>query len=209
MRLLHLIASPRGENSRTLQIAEAFLVNLKKQHVDLVADELDLTQIKLPEMSAGTVDAKYTLISGGKLTPEVQTDWDMVTQFSTDFLKYDCYLISSPMWNFTVPYFLKHYIDVVMQAGILFRFTQQGVEGLALDKKMFCITSRGSDYSVGKYLHQFDFQEPYLRAIFGMAGITDITFLNAQPMDFTPEITVSTLIKAKADTQPLALDSAA
>ena len=53
------------------------------------------------------------------------------------------------MWNFTIPYKLKHYIDVIMEAGILFQFTENGVERLTKDEKIFCVTSRGNNYSVG------------------------------------------------------------
>ena len=95
-----------------------------------------------------------------------------------------------------------------MQPGILFRFTAQGVEGLALNKKMFCITARGSDYSKDTYLHQFDFQEPYLRAIFGMAGIYDISFIHAQPMDYMAEIAQQQFKKAKAEAMSMALSYA-
>lgn len=84
-----------------------------------------------------------------------------------------------------------------MQAGILFRFTENGVEGLANNKKMFCVTSRGNDYSAGTCMHQFDFQEPYLRSIFGLVGISDVTFINAQPLDIAAGLTQAALDKAR------------
>lgn len=108
------------------------------------------------------------------------------------------------MWNFGIPYILKHYIDVIMQAGILFSFTESGVQGMALNKKMFCITSRGSDYSPGSYMHSFDFQEPYLRAIFGLAGIQDVSFLHAQPLDMAPGITQDAMQKALEEARNMA-----
>jgi FMN-dependent NADH-azoreductase len=55
-------------------------------------------------------------------------------------------------------------------------------------KKMICVTSRGGDYSAGTYMNSYDHQEPYLRAIFGFIGITDLEFISAQPMDVTPEL---------------------
>ena len=48
---------------------------------------------------------------------------------------------------------------------------------------MVVITSRGGDYSPGTPFNSHDFQEPYLRAVFGFVGISDIVFINAQPMD--------------------------
>lgn len=84
-----------------------------------------------------------------------------------------------------------------MQQGILFQFTENGVEGFAKDKKIFCVTTRGNDYSVGTYMNQFDIQEPYLRAIFGLAGISDITFINAQPVDIATGLNQASLDKAR------------
>ena len=98
------------------------------------------------------------------------------------FLSADAYLISSPMWNFSIPYPLKHYIDIIMQPKYLFRYTEKGPEGLLKNKKMVIITSHGGDYS-SEPASKFDLQKPYLRTVFGFAGITDITFVNAQPMD--------------------------
>ena len=91
-----------------------------------------------------------------------------------------------------------------MQAGYCFQFTENGVEGLAKNKKMICITSRGGDYSPSSPVHSLDYQEPYLRAIFGFTGIEDITFLNAQPLDVDPSITEAKLQDAKEKARQLA-----
>jgi FMN-dependent NADH-azoreductase len=207
MKLLHIIASPRGEKSRTLSVSSAFINSMKAKNPDILVDELDLFEVNLPEVSGGAIDAKYTLMSGGSLDEKSKNSWEQTMEFSSNFITYDAYLISSPMWNFSIPYKLKHYIDVIMQAGILFSFTEKGVEGLAKNKKMFCVTSRGNDYSSGSQMQQYDFQEPYLRAIFGFTGIYDITFIHAQPMDFTPGITEASLNKAKDEAGILALSS--
>jgi FMN-dependent NADH-azoreductase len=207
MKLLHINASPRGEKSRTLKIANEFINSLKGKHENLEIENLDLFKTKLPEVYGNAVDAKYALMGGGILNEETKSSWDEISKFAHDFIAADIYLISSPMWNFTVPYKLKHYIDVIMQAGILFSFTENGVEGLAKNKKMFCITSRGNDYSVGSQMHQYDFQEPYLRGIFGLAGIYDISFINAQPMDFAPGLTEANLEKAKEEARSLAINN--
>lgn len=193
--LLHVIASPRGDQSRTLRISNEFISAITKKNPSIKVTELDLFKIALPEVYGDTVKAKYTLMGGGSLEEGTQNSWEEIAKYSNDFLSYDYYLITNPMWNFTIPYKLKHYIDVIMQAGILFKFTESGVEGLANNKMMFCVTSRGNDYSAGTYMHQFDFQEPYLRSIFGLAGISNVTFINAQPMDIAAGLTQLNLDK--------------
>lgn len=205
MKLLHIVATTRGDKSRTLQISNKFLLELKAKHSNLEVETLNLSEAALPTISCEMAEAKYDTMKGLSVNDNDNSDWTKIVNYAQDFLTYDVYVISSPMWNFTVPYQLKHYIDVIMQPGILFRFTANGVEGLATNKKMFCITTRGSDYSEGTYMHQFDFQEPYLKSIFGMAGIYDVTFLNAQPMDYTPEIAQLSLNKALEETTMLTI----
>ena len=91
------------------------------------------------------------------------------------------------MWNFSIPYTLKKYIDIIIQPKYLFRYTQTGVEGLVNGRKMAVIASRGGEY-ISQEARKIDFQEPYLRAIFGFVGITDMTFIVAQPMGMGLEI---------------------
>ncbi len=204
MKLLNIIASPRGKKSRTLNVSSEFLNTLKEKHPALIVEDLDIFTANLPDIFWGEVAAKYILMEGGVLNEESQQIWNRIVKYSEAFLNADIYLISSPMWNFSIPYKLKQYIDIIIQAGILFKFTEKGVEGLTKNKKMICVTSRGSDYSVGSPMNQFDFQEPYLRAIFGFVGITDISFINVQPLDYAPSITEAHLEKAKAEARLMA-----
>ena len=204
MKLLHIIASPRGEKSRTTSIANEFINSLKSKHPDLIVEDLDLFQLNLPTLNQSVTEAKYMTIAGATLDTASQFMWNEVTDISTSFASFDMYVISAPMWNFSVPYKLKHYIDVIMQPGILFKFTATGVEGLAKNKKMVCITSRGSDYSVGSPMNVMDFQESYLRAVFGFAGITDVSFINAQPLDYTPDLATMKINEANSAASDLA-----
>ena len=189
MKLLHIIASPRGEESRTLKVTEAFFEGLKKNNSDCRIDVLDVTKEKLPQMTVKAVNGKYVLLGGKDLPEDLKPAWNDIIKHIERFLSADGYIISAPMWNFSIPYYLKHYIDIILQPRYLFRYTEKGPEGLVKNKKMIVITSRGGDYSPGSPSQAYDYQEPYLKAVFGLAGITDITFINSQPMDaMGPEV---------------------
>jgi FMN-dependent NADH-azoreductase len=97
------------------------------------------------------------------------------------------HIIATPMWNFGIPYTLKHYIDIIVQPKYLFRYTANGVEGLVKNKKMVVVASRGGEY-LSEDARKGDFQEPYLRFVFGFVGITDVTFIKAEPMDMGEEL---------------------
>lgn len=181
-KLLHIIATPRGAASRTLKISNIFLDELQKQQPECTIDELNLFAEKIPLLTAKNIEGKYQLLIGKNLAEEFQSDWQEIVKHIERFKAADNYLISVPMWNFNIPYMLKQYIDVIVQPKHLFQYTDTGVEGLIKNKKMIVITSRGGDY-LTEELKPYDFQEPYLRTIFGFIGITDIKFINAEPMD--------------------------
>lgn len=186
-KLLHIIASPREDESRTLRISQAFLDNFIPSHADWIIDELDLSKEQLPSMTLKRADGKYALLEGKNLYGTLKEAWLEILQHIDRFLSSDLFLISTPMWNFSIPYMLKHYIDLIVQPRYTFRYTESGgTEGLAKNKKMIVITSRGGQYN-SPSSKSFDYQEPYLRAIFGFVGIADITFIIAEPMDMGKE----------------------
>ncbi len=182
-RLLHIVATPRGDDSRTLRVSKVFIDTFKNRNQDYFIDEFNLFEKTLPDLTIKRIDGKYTLLGGKELDGDLKYAWKDIEKEIERFTSADIYLISSPMWNFSIPYPLKHYIDIIFQPKYLFRYTEKGAEGLLKDKKMIVITSRGGDYNENSPAHTYDFQEPYLRAVFGFTGIKDIVFVNAQPMD--------------------------
>ena len=182
-KLLHIISTPRGDESRTLKVSGYFLKELKNKYPACGVDTLNLFKETIPPLTLKAVDGKYVLLSGKDLSGSLKEAWRDIENHITRFLSADAYLISTPMWNFGIPYILKHYIDIIVQPKYLFRYTDKGSEGLAKNRKMAIVTSRGGDYSASSPFHAYDYQEPYLRAIFGLVGIADIVFINAQPMD--------------------------
>ena len=186
MKLLHVIATPREHESNTMQVANALLESLHAKYADLSVDTINLFTGDLPAVAGDNIETKYTLMASQPIDKRHKESWKKIELLIEHFLSADIYLISTPMWNFSIPYALKYYIDSIIQPGYLYRYNEQGqAVGLVHGKKMICVTSRGGDYSEESPFHAYDFQEPYLRAIFGFVGITDMHFINAQPMDVT------------------------
>ena len=204
MKLLHIVSTPRQE-SNTLQISNAFLDTLRAMVDDLEVEELDLFNQDIPAVVGDNIDSKYSLMIGQPVPDANSEQWGQIEALIAEFKSADLYLISAPMWNFTIPYALKYFIDAIVQPGYLFSYNEQGQPyGLLENKKMVCITTRGGDYSKGGPLHVFDYLEPYLRAIFGFVGIADIQFVNAQPLDITPELRATALNKGVEEAKVLA-----
>ena len=104
------------------------------------------------------------------------------------------------MWNFGVPYRLKQYIDVIVQPSLTVAFSpEKGYTGLVTGKPLMLILARGGAYPAGNPIETFDFQEPYLRCIFGFIGFTDIRTIYIQGTMQGPEQVEAATRKATAE----------
>ncbi len=208
MKLLHVVATPRGHESSTIRVSNVLIEELYAKYPDLRVTVLDLFRADLPSVAGENIESKYKLMTGQELDDHHRTSWEAIESSIKKFLDADMYVITTPMWNFGIPYALKYYIDAIVQPGYLFRYDEQGnAEGLVHGKKMIVVTSRGADYSVNTYMHSLDFVEPYLRTIFNFIGITDLHFINAQPTDVTPSLRRDALMKAMEEARAIVADN--
>jgi FMN-dependent NADH-azoreductase len=208
LKLLHIVATPRAHASNTLRVSTAFLESLQAKYPEMKTDVLTLFNENLPAVAGDNIDSKYTLTYGQPIDKQHQESWEQIEVLIKRFLSADIYLISTPMWNFSIPYVLKYYIDAIIQPGYLYKYNEVGQPvPLTLGKKMVCITSRGGDYSEHSPFHVYDFQEPYLRGIFGYVGIYDMHFINAQPMDINKELREIAVAKAIEEARSLVANS--
>lgn len=100
-----------------------------------------------------------------------------------ELLAADRYVFGVPMYNFGVPSTFKAYIDQIIRVGRTFAVNEQGFQGLVdSSKKMLVITARGGSYQQGTPAATYDLQEPYIRAVFGFIGITDIKFIHVDKL---------------------------
>ena len=186
-KILHIIATPRGKLSRTLRVSGHLIEKITRQYPEVEIDTLNLFEEKLPEMNITRVGGKYMLMSGQDLTGEALESWGQIKAHIDRFKQADAVVVSTPMWNFSIPYPFKHYLDIICQPGFTFHYTANGPEGLVTGRPIYVVSSRGGDYSKGGPAEAFDKLEPYLQQIFGFIGFTDMTFISAQPMDATDE----------------------
>jgi FMN-dependent NADH-azoreductase len=188
--LLHIESSPRKRRSASLDVARAYVDAYRDAHPDHRIDVLDLWSVALPEFDGGALDAKYADLSGTPLNEAQQQAWTSIREFAQRLHDADTLLFSVPLWNFSIPYKLKHFIDVVSQRGILFSFDEHGLQGLLKDKKAVVMYARGLDYSVGSSTpaHSFDFQRPYMEAWLRSVGVTDVKSIVVEKTLLGPEL---------------------
>src|SRR5208283_3979085 len=117
----------------------------------------------------------------------------------------DKYVLSSPMWNFAVPYRLKQYIDLIVQPSLTVAYSpEKGYTGLVTGRPLMLILARGGVYSAGNPCETFDFQETYLRSIFGFIGFTEIRTVCIQGTMQSPEQVEAATRKAVAEARTAA-----
>jgi FMN-dependent NADH-azoreductase len=187
-RLLHLSSSPRGDHSHTRKVATAFLDTYRNAHPSDDVREIDLWALSVPAFDGAVLDAKYAIFGGLAHTPEQHAAWGAVEALATEFKSADKILISVPMWNFGVPYVLKHYIDVITQPGLTFSFNPAtGYAGLVTGRPATVIQSSSGTYLSGSGAEGSDFLTGYLKTWLGFIGFTDIRSLAIAPTGTDPD----------------------
>ncbi len=180
--LLHISASPRGQRSESLAIAATFLDEFRSTHPDGTIEHWDLWDGTLPEFGPPAAAAKMTIFGGAAPEGDEATAWRNARTAFERFDSADYYLFTVPMWNASVPYILKQFIDVISQPGMIFAFDPvEGYTGL-LQNKRAAVIYTGAVYGPDRgpaFGH--DFQQPYFEDWLRWAGVGDIHSIAFRP----------------------------
>jgi FMN-dependent NADH-azoreductase len=187
--VLYVEASPREKHSFSSRVAAAFIDEYRERNPTAVIDHLQLFEDTLPEFDREAADQKMrqivSLIAGaGSIEPIGK--WAQVVREIHRLKRADKLVISSPMWNFSIPYRLKLYIDIIVQPGLTFYVDGDGMyRGLVGGKPLQLILASGSSYAarfpeVGDG-EKTDFQRPYLEHVARFIGFEDIRVIKIQP----------------------------
>jgi len=182
IKLLHIIASPRGTDSQSNALACAYIEARRAADPGLVVDTIDLWRESLPEFDGDKAAAKMTFFGVGEMDGTKQSAWDQVIDITQRFIDADHYVFAVPMWNGGVPYKLKQYIDIITQPGLLFGFDPEaGYSGMLKNKKASVFYSSGVFAPGVDPEYGIDFHSTYLSWWLDMAGVSDIETVRFQP----------------------------
>jgi FMN-dependent NADH-azoreductase len=204
-KLLYLEASPRYERSYSSRAAAAFLETYLDANPDDTLDHYHLFEHDIPEFDQEAAMQKMQhiarLIKEGKGIEPVGK-WAQVLEQIDRLKAADKVLISSPMWNYSIPYRLKQWIDVVVQPGLTFGVNRKGeYVGMLKNKRMQLILSSGSSYAPRFPLPddgpKTDFQTCYLEHIGRYIGIQDIRTLKIQPTEAATPPEIEAMFESK------------
>jgi len=181
-KLLYIQASPRGQRSHCITVADAFIEAYKQKHPDDKIVTLNVFNASIPSFDGLAVQAKYTILHGRSHSEEELEVWKNVEKVIEQFTSADKYVLAVPMWNFSIPYRLKQYIDLLVQPGYTFSFSEdKGYEGLVVGKPLLAVHARGGEYLADSNAEAFDLQKKYVELIFGFMGFEDMRSLVVEP----------------------------
>jgi len=204
-RLLYIQSSPRDERSVSTAVADAFVGAYRKARPTDEVTIMNLFKEELPPFDGFTLNAKYAVLNGLKHTPQEQAAWGRVTRITDEFKSYDKFVLAVPMWNFSIPYKLKHYLDVLIQPTLTFSFSPDaGYKGLVTGRPAFVAYARGGEYPPGSPAEAWDFQSKYLQIALGFIGFTDVRVVTAEPTLGDPALTAKRRDQAIAKAEEMA-----
>jgi FMN-dependent NADH-azoreductase len=199
--LLYIKASPRDKRSHSHTVAQSFLAAYQQKNPQDKIVTIDLFRESLPEFDNFAAESKYAIIYSKEKTDEQVKKWSEIEKLIEQFKSADKYLLSTPMWNFSIPYKLKHYLDIIIQPTYTFAVTSTGYKGLAGGKPLCVICSRGASYDENSTI---DFQKKYVEFVFGFIGFMDIKTIICQPMLSDEKTVSSTQADAIAEAKAVA-----
>ena len=192
MKLLHIDSSALGANSVTRELTAAVVARWQ--------DRVPGLQVRYRDLDANPVPH----LTGRSLAQADPAEAADAAEVLKQFLEADVVVIGAPMYNFAVPSTLKAWIDRVTVAGTTFRYTENGPEGLAGGKRVIVASGRGGVH-IGA---PSDFQEPFLRHIFGFLGIRDVEFVRAEGVAMSPRHRVEAIAAARESIREPVLEAA-
>ncbi|MDW2368440.1 FMN-dependent NADH-azoreductase [Vibrio sp. 1078-1] len=192
-RVLALKSSILGDYSQSNKLVENFIKNVDQDKLtvrDLAANPLPVLDFAVATALRATED----------LSQEQQAVVNLSDTLIEEVKAADTLVIAAPMYNFTIPTQLKNWIDLIARAGVTFKYTENGVQGLIEGKKAIVVTTRGGIHKDSPT----DNVTPYLRTVLGFVGITDVEFVYAEALNMGEDAAAKGISEAQSQLATMA-----
>jgi len=166
--LLVIQASPMGSNSASRSVADTYIQTWKAAHPNGTLIEKDLVTNPVPHLDGEAIFANYT--PADQQSPGMQKKHNYRLELINEITGVDEILISTPLWNWSVPSVLKAYIDQIVVTGVLDNSGNSGLAG----KKVTFVVAQGGSYKEGTPKAGWDYATGYLELVAKALGATDV-----------------------------------
>lgn len=193
MNILQINASARREGANSTKLADQITGRLKASHPEATLTVRDLATTPVTVLDEAALGALFTPAEQRSAEQAaVVAEYDALI---AEIQAHDTIVLGVPMYNFGVPVQLKAWIDAIARAGVTFRYTEQGPEGLLKGKTVYLALARGGLYRGTAN----DSQVPYLKTVLGFLGLTDVRPIYAEGLNMGPEAAAKGFEQAQAD----------
>ncbi|OEC36194.1 FMN-dependent NADH-azoreductase [Pseudomonas cuatrocienegasensis] len=191
-QVLVIESSARTQGSVSRQLTGEFISHWQAAHPADTVTVRDLARDPVPHLDA-------TLLGGWMTPADQQSEAEQAALarsnlLTDELLAADVLVLAAPMYNFGIPSTLKAWLDHVLRAGVTFKYSETGPQGLLSGKRAIVLTARGGIYAGGS----MDHQEPYLRQALAFIGIHDVRFVHAEGLNLGAEFLERGVAGAKA-----------
>lgn len=191
MKILQINASARGAAANSTQLADTIVAGLKRQHPQAQVHVHDLGNVPHPTLDSEALNALFT--PADDRTPEQQARVEQDDALIAQVQGADILVFGVPMYNFGIPAQLKSWFDAIARAGVTFRYTDQGPEGLLKGKRVYVALARGGIYRDTPN----DSQVPYLKTMLAFLGMTDVEWIYAEGLAMGAESAEASMRQAQ------------
>jgi len=193
MKILQINASARRTGANSTRIANQIVARLSAGHPGAQLTLRDLAETPHPALDEAALGALFT--PAGQRTPEQAARVALDDVLIAELQAADVIVLGVPMYNFGIPAQLKNWIDAIARAGVTFRYTEQGPQGLVQGKRVYVALARGGLYRDTPA----DTQVPYLKTLFAFLGMEDLRFIYAEGLNMGPDAASRGFAQADAD----------
>ncbi len=193
MNILQINASARRDGANSTRVANQVTARLQAANPGATLTLRDLAVTPHPLLDEAALGALFTPAANRseEQAARVALDDALIAELQA----HDTLVLGVPMYNFGVPVQLKSWIDAIARAGVTFRYTANGPEGLLTGKTVYITLARGGLYRDTPN----DSQVPYLKSVLGFLGLTDVRFIYAEGLAMGPEAAAKGFAEAEAD----------
>ncbi|WP_097302452.1 FMN-dependent NADH-azoreductase [Pseudomonas chlororaphis] len=191
-RVLIIESSARQQDSVSRQLTQTFIKQWQAAHPADQISVRDLAVTPVPHLDINLLGG--WMKPAGQRNEIEEASLQRSNELTDELLAADVLVMAAPMYNFAIPSTLKAWLDHVLRAGVTFKYTETGPQGLLNGKRAYVLTARGGIYAGSTADHQ----EPYLRQVMGFIGIHDVEFIHAEGMNLGGDFQEKGLNQANA-----------
>lgn len=196
--VLLITSSLNGTDGHSSRLAARYIDELRGTEPDLTVTHRDLAADPPPHLDGATFTAFATPPDERDADQRDRVAWS--DRAIAELRAADLVVVAAPMYNFGVPSVLKSWMDHVARAGITFRYTENGPEGLLTGRRAVVVSTRGGRYAGTPA----DSHTPFLDTFLGFIGLGPVEFVHAEGLALGDDQARSALARAGDDLARLA-----